>query len=54
VPASGKVMKLDLGSNEMNISSDMANNQLHPVEPLQFPGLSSAARGACRVQLRSL
>jgi len=37
--ASGKVMKLDLGPNEMNIYSDMANNQFHPAEPFQFAGL---------------
>ncbi|WP_127754840.1 linear amide C-N hydrolase [Devosia sp. 1566] len=37
--ASGKVMKLDLGPNEMNIYSDRANNQFQPAEPFQFAGL---------------
>jgi choloylglycine hydrolase len=37
--ASGKVMKLDLGPNEMNIYSDMANSQFHLAEPFQFAGL---------------
>jgi choloylglycine hydrolase len=37
-PGRGKVMKLDLGPNERNIFSGMANKDFRPARPFQFGG----------------
>ena len=54
VPASGKVMKLDLGPDEMSISSDMAIINFTPPNRFSSPAFPSTAREACGFQLRSL